>query len=309
MSSTLSILIIRMTYAPAALTYPRMTQTLLPHRAVLEISGTDTLTFLERVLTNEIALQPAGETRYTALLTPQGKVLVDFMVKRVPDDPAPHVFLDVPASEAEVLKKRLTMFRLRADAAITMRDDLAVWHSQSEIADEDVICVLRDPRHQAAGHRLLRSEGAGTGDVDLGHWHTERIRMGLAEYGFDHSAGTVFPSDINMDMSGGIDLKKGCFIGQEVVSRMHRRGKIRRRTVMISGTGELQISSRLESPTAGLVGEITSTAGSTALARIRLDRLARAESSGERILAGNTAITIEKPDWLQQEIATLQAND
>ncbi len=275
-----------------------MTLTYLPHRAVIEIAGPDASGFLERVLTNAIATQPKGETRYTSLLTPQGKVIVDFLIVRVANESTPHFFLDVPASEAEALKKRLTMFRLRSDAAITLRDDLSVWHgSEKAEASDDIVCVLHDPRHQAAGFRVLRTRSERLGGVELDDWHQARIQMGLAEFGFDFGAAEVFPSDINMDVLGGIDLKKGCFVGQEVVSRMHRRGNIRKRTAILHGDN-LTPGADVLAPTS--LGKITSAAAGTALARLRLDRLAKAD--GQALSANDKPVTVKKTDWLQTEI-------
>lgn len=132
--------------------------------------------------------------------------------------------------------------------------------------------------------------------------HTARIAAGLPAFGEDFEANSVFPTDINLDRRGGVDYKKGCFVGQEVVSRMKRRGKIRKRTLLINGQG-LSKGADVRAGTT-LLGEITSTAGGLALARLRTDNAHKALEAGTEISVDGTPITLELPDWVSLDLET-----
>ncbi len=260
---------------------------LLRDRAVLSLAGPDTLVFLERVVTCNTAGWPAGESRYGALLTPQGKVIADFLALR--DEAG--VLLDVARGALADLHKRLTLFRLRSDVAIAPRDDLAVITGPGP-AMEGAPHVFADPRNPGGRLRAFTAEPPAGDAAALTLWQAGRIAAGLPEFGEDFGAAEVFPADINMDLLGGIDLKKGCFIGQEVVSRMHRRGNIRKRSLVLAADGAEPGAPVLAGDSE--IGMVTSAAGGHALARIRIDRLAAA---GEAPLTagGQSAAVIGPP--------------
>ncbi len=168
--------------------------------------------------------------------------------------------LNVSDIGAEDLAKRLKMFRLRSDVEIELT---------------------------AEAPPLFDSEA-------------ERIAAGIPIQGIEFGAAEIFPSDINMDRRGGVALNKGCFVGQEVVSRMHRRGNIRRRTVIVEGEA---LAADAVIMAGGPLGQVTSVAGGLALARLRIDRLAKAEADGAAIRVNDNPVRIKKPDWLQEEMA------
>ena len=136
------------------------------------------------------------------------------------------------------------------------------------------------------------------------HDELERIKSGLAVFGTDFMAADVFPTDINLDIRGGIDYKKGCFVGQEVVSRMKRRGKIRKRTVSFIGPG-LSAGQTLRAGDKK-IGVITSAAGDAALGRVRIDHLAAARVDDHPVMADDTPLNIPTPDWLLNEMKDIQ---
>ena len=137
---------------------------------------------------------------------------------------------------------------------------------------------------------------APTDSVD----HFKRIAECLPAFGEDFEANTVFPTDINLDQRGGVDYRKGCFVGQEVVSRMKRRGKIRKRSLLISGSG-LTKGADVRAGTA-LLGEVTSVAGDQALARLRTDNVLKALEAGADIEVGGSPIKVDLPDFVKQEL-------
>lgn len=283
----------------------------LPHRAALSLSGPDTITLLERLVTHATDNWAPGETRYGALLTPQGKVLSDYLALRTPDG----VLLDVAKDHVADLAKRLKLFRLRAKVEIEILEDVFVV-AGTEPAPEGVRPisgaqkVYLDPRYPGGrlrGFATKESWAAWYGyhpaewSRPIHDYHADRIANGVAEQGSDFGQAEVFPSDINMDVLGGVALNKGCFVGQEVVSRMHRRGKIRKRTIMVSGPRVADASHGSQLLATAPIGDVTSVAGDQALVRVRTDRLFKAEMDGQALSLNETAVTIEKPDWLLDE--------
>lgn len=273
----------------------------LPDRTVLALRGPDTIVLLERLVTNATNDWQTGVARYGALLTPQGKVIADFLAIRTEDG----VLLDVADTVIADLAKRLKMFRLRSDVVIDIRDDLKVFAALDpapsplpaiDAADQ----VYRDPRYEDGRVRVLSRSDAlqPASSLNAEDYHADRVAAGIPEQGHDFGAAEVFPADINMDTLGGVALTKGCFVGQEVVSRMHRRGKIRKRTlpVVAANGATLTPGSEIKAPLP--IGTITSSAGSCGLAMVRVDRLDAAEAASESPRVNETLVTIEKPTWL-----------
>jgi folate-binding protein YgfZ len=260
----------------------------LDRRAVLVVSGADAGAFLNGLLTVSTSDVPEGENRYGALLTPQGKIIADMILTRITDG----FLIECDAAIAPSLLKRLRMFKLRAAVAIEQRSDLGVTAFEGS----------PDPRSPLAPSRLIGARATTRGDTAA--YHAARIAAGVAEQGIDFGAEDVFPADINMDLNGGVDFRKGCFVGQEVVSRMKRRGTARRRTLKASvGAG-----ARAGTPVlAGdfEIGMLTSISGGAALARLRIDRLAEAEAKGEALTAAGAPVVFDRPDWLAGELAAL----
>jgi tRNA-modifying protein YgfZ len=261
----------------------------LDHRAVLLVTGPEAEPFLNGLLTQSTLGLATGERRYGALLTPQGKVIADMIVERTDDG----FLLDVDAVAAPALLKRLRLFKLRAQVAIDARDDLCV------IAFDGAA----DPRAVAAPHRKYDARNSAV-DGDISAYHSARIAAGLPEQGLDFDSDDVFPADINMDLLNGVDFRKGCFVGQEVVSRMKRRSITRRRTLTAHAPGAAPgpiLAGDFE------IGTLTSVADDLGLARIRIDRLAEADAAGQTVTVNGVPLVVSKPDWLAAELAALQS--
>jgi tRNA-modifying protein YgfZ len=155
----------------------------LSHRRVIALTGPDTIAMLERLVTNNTSDWQAGTMRPGALLTPQGKVIAEYLALRTADG----VYLDVAETAADELAKRLKLFRLRADVAVEPAGDLAVaW------APDAFEASVADPRAPGGGHRGLRP-AAELGDGDVETYHARRVAAGLAEQGVDFDASGVFP--------------------------------------------------------------------------------------------------------------------
>ena len=263
------------------------TRFILSHRMIFVVSGADRTQLLDRILTCKLEGLKSGDARYGALLTPQGKVISDLFVYQSGDE----MFLDLPSSVAETVIKRLTLLKLRADVAFTPRADLVSGVTADE-APTTALLVTTDPRKPDQLKRfLIARDETGDDETDTAY-HTLRISLGLPEQMFDFADSEVFPADINMDLLNAIDFKKGCFVGQEVVSRMKRKTEVRKRTVIVSTDGNALQSG--DDITAGetTIGQITSSAGQQALALLRLDRLSRAEEAGEAPMSGGQPISV-----------------
>lgn len=259
----------------------------LDHRAVIEVSGDDAANFLQGLITGSTDGVEGG-MRYAALLTPQGKVIADMLVSREGGS----FLLDCDAGISAVLARKLNMFKLRAKVRVEERGDLGVMAFDG----------AADPRSPAAPARKIVAWRM-PGD-DLREYHAARIAAGIPEQGIDFASEDVFPADVNMDLTGGVDFRKGCFVGQEVVSRMKRRGTARRRTLVVALHGDVAapfpvIANGHE------IGMVTSAARGFGLARVRIDRWAEAQAAGEDLTGGGHRVVVQQPDWLAGELQAL----
>ena len=267
---------------------------LLPDRAVVAVSGPDALAFLQGILTCNLETLREGEARLGALLTPQGKIQFDFLVSRSMDG----FRLDVAAERVADLVKRLGLYRLRAKVSIAAEPTLGVaaaWNG-AQTAAETV--RVRDGRLPALGERLYFSQGAFSADATEDAYHAHRIALGVPEGGRDYALGDAFPHEALMDQLGGIDFKKGCYVGQEVVSRMQHRGTARTRILpIVYRDGPAPEPGTEVTAGARSLGVTGSRAGGRGLATIRLDRLGDALAAGEPVRAGGTVAGLGKPDF------------
>jgi len=265
--------------------------TRLTHRAVIHITGADSRDFLQRVVTR--GPQGVGPDRAlgSALLTPQGKVLADLIFF---DDSAGGLLVDVPSSEADGLLKRFTLYRLRAKAQLTLRDDLAVAAAcgESEGALEAVaLASASDPRSPALGLRAIIPAISDIAAAPAA-WLAAKARAFVTEMPVDYTPAEVFSTDVNHDLLDMIDYKKGCFVGQEVASRMHRKGGVRKRTAYL--TGDRIFSSGLDVTVGDTpLGALLSGGPGYGLALVRVDRL---EAAPEPVTVDGHAVTVRRPD-------------
>ena len=287
-----------------------MQAALLPERGVVKVAGEDARRFLNGLATNDIGKVAPGSPRFAALLTPQGKIIVDFIVVEATPDDGGGFFLDCPRALASALVEKLNFYRLRAK--VTVEDlspalgVMAVWDGQRNwLAETEYGLCYADPRHASLGTRImlppqLAAEAAadlGASLTDAEAYDAHRIALGVPRGGTDFSYGDAFPHEADMDQLAGVDFDKGCYVGQEVVSRVEHRANARSRVVPIA-YDEF-------SPMPGLpvmagdkqVGTLGSTAKGRGLALLRLDRVADALSAGTPLTAGGIAIRVVKPDW------------
>lgn len=250
----------------------------LESRALLRVSGEDARPFLHSLLTQSVEdLQP-GSLHFAALLTPQGRMLHDLFVYAEDDG----LLLDCAADQRDALHQRLTMYRLRAKVRIDAVDDVSVCAEWGESAANGAV----DPRLPEMGRRHYAAVTAGTGEYDA-----HRLSLGIPDPARDRTANT-YPIEQNMDLLNGIDFRKGCFIGQETTSRMHRRGQVKTRMLPIAFEGAPPAFGAEVLADDLRAGEVLTGVGGRAMALLRLDRIEGAELTVE-----GRRVTVERPAW------------
>ncbi|MBY0294772.1 MAG: folate-binding protein [Methylobacterium sp.] len=261
----------------------------LPDRAVVVVAGEDAAGFLQGLVTCNVETLPPGEARPGALLTPQGKILFDFQIARAGDG----FHLDVARALVPDLIRRLTLYRLRAKVTLA-ETPLTVSAAWDAAPGEG---WLRDGRLPALGWRI-HAPAAPAADADEGAYHAHRIGLGVPESGADFTLGDAFPHEALMDQLGGVDFRKGCYVGQEVVSRMQHRGTARTRVVMLRYPGGAAAPAGTPVTAGGkALGTTGSAAGDRGLALLRLDRLADMLAAGKGAEAGGLPVSVEKPGF------------
>ncbi|MER9969527.1 folate-binding protein YgfZ [Mesorhizobium sp. M0060] len=266
----------------------------LGDRALVSVSGPDAEHFLQNILTTDLDVLGSSEAKPGALLTPQGKILFDFLISRAGENA---FRLECRAETADDFMRRLALYKLRSKVEIAKTDQPVVtilWESDST-ASQFESAPFADARFVDAAVKRFYDGAADGGD--LAAWQAFRIAHGVAESGSDYQLGDAFPHDVLLDEIGGVGFKKGCYVGQEVVSRMQHRGTARRRVLIVSAEQPLPASGAELTVEGRPVGTLGSTAGSTGLAIARIDRIKAALDAGLPILADDVPVSLAIPSW------------
>ena len=268
----------------------------LGDRGVVSVSGADAAGFLQGLLTNDIEGLGPGEARYAALLTPQGKILFDMIVVRAPDADGAAYLLDCAAAQAPELARRLGFYKLRAKvtiADVSAGRAVAAFWGDEPAAIEGAL-IYADPRDRRLGWRAIlpRPTAGAIGAEHVNEYEGLRIGAVAPTGGLDFAYGDAFPHDVNLDLLHGVDFDKGCYVGQEVVSRMKHRGTTRRRIVRVKLAGPPPAPGAPIVDRELAVGVLGSSSGREALALLRLDRVEDAAANGRTLSAGGVGLTI-----------------
>ena len=264
---------------------------ILPDRAVIRLAGDDRRHFLQGLITQDIDALAPGRPIFAALLTPQGKILLDFFIIEAGET----FLIDVARAAAPDLARRLAMYKLRAKVAIEIDEGLGVAASAEEISGPR---AFRDPRLAAMGWRAVVPAGddaTGANDYD-----GRRLALGVPECGKDYGPDEMFLLDVNYDALNAVSYKKGCFVGQEVTSRMKRKGEVRRRTLIAQFDGAAPAPGSAVAAGDSTLGETLSGADGKALALIRLDRWEKAKAAGNAPTAEDRDMQLAIPAYLEQ---------
>ncbi|KQT55321.1 MULTISPECIES: YgfZ/GcvT domain-containing protein [unclassified Aureimonas] len=258
----------------------------LADRRLLLVKGETASAFLQNLVTSDLDAIGGDEVRPSALLTPQGKILFDFLLSRIEDG----IRIDVASIARADLLKRLTLYRLRAPIAFETPETevFAIW-------DEEVGSV--DRRFAETSVRRLYGEApAGIEERPSAEFEALRIRAGIAEAERDFPASDVFPHDVLLDQNAGVSFKKGCYVGQEVVSRMQHRGTARRRLVLVEADGHLTPGAEIQAGERP-IGTVLTATGGAGMAIVRIDRLAAALAADIALAADGVRVDVAIPPW------------
>jgi folate-binding protein YgfZ len=282
---------------------------LLTDRSVLEIAGEDRASFLRALVTNDVEGLTEGEGRFTGLLSPQGKILFDFFIVSTGDA----FLVDCPRELAADLTKRLALYRLRAKVTIADVSDRwqvgATWgDGAADWAKANGPVAYPDPRLPALGFRLLvLGSHQPEFSASFTDYEANRIAFAVPQGGKDYAYGDAFPHEACFDLLHGVSFKKGCFVGQEVVSRMQHRGTGRTRVLAVSAKQSLPQGGADIVADGFAVGRLGSVANERGIALARVDRVREALEKGQTFTAGDVAVELTAPAWATYSLDSEQA--
>jgi tRNA-modifying protein YgfZ len=263
----------------------------LDDRAIISVSGKDAEALLQGLITTDLGALTADEVRPGALLTPQGKIFFDFLISR--DGEA--IRLETTSDQAEPLLKRLTMYKLRSAVELSLLSSAPVTVVFGEERPTD---SYRDHRFEKAGMSVFRLYRETTeAEATVADLDGLRIAAGIAVAGRDYTLQDAFPHDVLMDLNGGLSFRKGCYIGQEVISRIHHRSTARRRVVIVAGEMPLPPTGTDISVNGRSIGSLGTVRDKAGLAIVRIDKAGEAIAKENAILAGDVPVTLTLPGW------------
>jgi folate-binding protein YgfZ len=285
-----------------------MKAAVLPERGVVKVAGEDARKFLNGLLTTDIAKVTPEHAAFAALLTPQGKIMADMIVAEAAAEDGGGFFLDCPRALARTLTDRLNFYKLRAKVMVEdLSAVLGVMAAWDGAASTEYGLCYADPRLPALGLRCMLPPHLGpeaAADlsatlVEASEYEAHRITLGVPRGGLDFNYNDTFPHEADMDQLSGIDFEKGCYVGQEVVSRVEHRGTARKRVVPVAFAdfaAETGVAVKIGDIDVGMMGSSVRGSG-RGLAMLRLDRVAEGLAAGKPLMSGGMALKPVKPDW------------
>jgi len=269
----------------------------LPHRSVIRVSGPDWAKFLKGLCTAHIETLDAevqqgrfARLHYGAFLRPQGKMIGDALLHAVAAD---DIRLDVPVSVRDGLLAKLNMYKLRAQVTVEALD-APVFVAFGGVPDG----FLRDPRGEIVEAVFGFSYESNMANASAEDWAAWRMDLGLSEAGSDFGPDELYAIDANLDLLGAVDFHKGCYVGQELTSRMKRRGQIKTRILPLRHDGHLTPGAEILSGELK-AGAVLASSGGRSLGLMRLDRC-----DGE-LTCNASVVRLHRPAWLAPSALTM----
>lgn len=263
-----------------------------PERSILRVAGEDAGAFLDALVTNDVSRATAEAPVYAGLLSPQGKVIADCIAFRAVDGA---LLLDLPAARAEAVRQKLILYRLRR--RIEIEDVSGRLHV--------LVCMdagpgwVADPRRPdgSLGFRQL-AEAPPRETAPIAGYEALRIGAGVPDLAVDAEPEEAFALEALFEEFNGVDFQKGCFIGQENVSRMKRRATTRRKFCRVAFDGAAPTFGSEILAGAVSIGTVRSGNDGCAIAFLRLDRALEAGERNQTLLAGGITLRLDPPPWL-----------
>jgi folate-binding protein YgfZ len=248
----------------------------VPGREFLRVAGPDRVKFLQGLVTQDMGRLARDGIAYAALLTPQGKLIADFLMMAEPEA----VLIDVAEGLADDLSRRLSMFKLRSKVTIE-RVEMVVTRGLGPAPEG----ALVDPRDPALGWRLY---GVALEQGEPVDWDALRIAALVPETGAELVPGDSFVLELGFERLHGVDFRKGCYVGQEVTARMHHKTSLRRQLMAVEVGGPVPVGTPVLMEDGREAGVLYTQAGGRGLALLRVDRL-----DGDLSAAGQ-AVTVRQ---------------
>jgi len=288
---------------------------LLDDRGVLAVSGPDRRPFLQGLVSNDVEKVGPTAARYAAFLTAQGKYLHDFMMVEAGES----IWLDTEAARLGDLKRRLSMYRLRAKAALEERSGLCV----TAIFGADAPAALGlssepgaarpfgsgiafvDPRLAALGARAIlpleRARAllgdAGIAEAGFDSYDRLRLSLGIPDGTRDLVLEKSILLEAGFDELNGVDWEKGCYIGQELTARTKYRGLVKKRLMPVKIEGPTPLPGTIVTMDGRGVGEMRSSRDGLGLALLRIEPV----REGKTLAAGDATLVPLRPAWMRLE--------
>ena len=292
--------------------------TALTDRGILSVSGADSLAFLQGIVTNDIEKVSENCAIYAAILTPQGKYLHDFFVAKIGDS----FLLDCPTNQLGELTKRLKMYRLRAKVDIEDRsDDFAIFAitgpntpnfveltgTAGAATDYGDGIAFVDPRLIELGLRTIQPAAtaidfmkkAGLSAGVLENYQASQFSFGVPDGGNCEVLKQTFPLEIGFDELNAISFDKGCYVGQEVTTRMKIRKLVKKRLVPVIFDGSAPAPGAVIHNQDKAAGQIFAANNESGLAMIRLETLDQVLNGDSKLATEETTLRATKPAWFQ----------
>lgn len=285
----------------------------LGDRGVLSIAGKDRRAFLQGLVSNDVNKVGPERAIYAALLSAQGKYLHDFFIVEIGDV----LFLDAEAARLADLKRRLLLYKMRADVEIVDASEQFVVAalfgngalSASKLPSQPGAAkrignggLYVDPRLAALGARLLAPRGepvpiTAFSKSDSAAYDRLRLSLGVPDGSRDLAIDKAILLEAGFDELNGIDWQKGCYVGQELTARTKYRGLIKKRLVPVAIEGPVPAPGAPITLGARDAGEMRSGRDGLGIALLRLEALDESLSTGEPLASGSTRLLPRKPDW------------
>ncbi|MCX7358832.1 MAG: folate-binding protein [Alphaproteobacteria bacterium] len=255
-------------------------------RSLIAVTGPDARDFLQNLLTQDLDKLDASGVVYAALLSPQGKVSADMFVWAREEG----LLLDVDPSRGADLMRRFSMYKLRANVTLAdVSGEVGVLVSTALFGG-----AVSDPRLAALGFRAI----APKSDAVLASTDENRIAAGVPDLTRDAQPEEVFAGEALLEELNGVAFDKGCFVGQENVSRMKRRATTRKKFCPVVFDGEPMVFGTPLLAGEAEIGSVRTGVAGRAISLLRLDRALDAVAAGKPLTAAGREIRLDPPPWL-----------